>query len=197
MRGYMEENIWNADEWNWFCEYYLMAPSPFKFDNEKGGGRGSKESITALFTTREKKDVLVIGKHQKPCYFITHYLSVTQPVIVHWWLGISLLSSWGLKDWDWNLGQDRKNCFEFFDNCTAHDVKNTSWSSCARTQPSFSSHVTRGKPEKLMRGAELLQATSKKPRRRRRVSLCHSGLWWSIWSALWLVWLLCWFYITL
>ena len=67
-KRFNEEDIWNTDESGIFIRALPDATLTFANDNRKGG-KQSKERITALFTcsmTGEKRKIFVIGKSQKP-----------------------------------------------------------------------------------------------------------------------------------
>lgn len=73
----------------------------------------------------EKKELFVIGKSHSPrCFKHVRTLPVHYAANANAWMTGALFVEW-LKDWDRKLGQERKRILLLVDNCTAHNIKNS------------------------------------------------------------------------
>lgn len=122
-KDFKDEDIFNGDETGLF---FKMSPgSTLKFKHEKCvGGKMSKERLTVFVcanaTGTEKRELLVIGKSQKPrCFKNIKKLPVKYRANKKAWM-VSDIFEKELKLWDEELAKKNRKICLLLDNCTAH-----------------------------------------------------------------------------
>lgn len=120
---YQDEDIFNGDETGLF---FKMSPNAtLKFKNEKCvGGKMSKERLTVFVcanaTGTEKRELLVIGKSQKPrCFKNVKKLPVKYTANRKSWMVTEIFEK-EVKSWDEELVKNGRKIVLLLDNCTAH-----------------------------------------------------------------------------
>lgn len=124
IKGYKEDEIFNADETGLF--FKLTPDRTMQFKGEKcSGGKLSKERITVMVAANMsgtvKRKLLVVGKYAKPrCFKNVKKLPVNYKNNKNSWMTKELFVTW-LKEWDDELTLNKKKIILFVDNCPAHE----------------------------------------------------------------------------